>query len=194
MISQRSQVRILRRIASEASRRAAGYFRPLIPSKTLRDALTAIPGEYGLIDGAPGAKSALFIPHYWALFVHDGRGPVRPVHKRVLVWFADPRDDPRTDGTRNYPVRLDQRRRLTADQYRRGLEENRSRKERGLEPYMIVTTVSGPVQATPFFEASTTAFEQEVMPLLGDLFHRLVLSAWQPARPVRARPARVVVR
>src|SRR5690349_17805389 len=51
----------------------------------------------------PGqATSLLFIPHYWAIYVHDDRGSfgpgspaTRPPKALFLVWFRNPNNDPR---------------------------------------------------------------------------------------------------
>lgn len=105
-------------------------------SKTLQSAVNyyQLPGEL---------RVNVQVPHYWAIYLNDGRGVVRPVDARVLVWFQNPKDDPRTDFGRRYPVRYRKRRRLSQADYYRGLEENRRRYEAGLEPFMIVRSLDG---------------------------------------------------
>lgn len=110
-------------------------------SQTLASALTIRKTPEG---------AELYIPHYWALYVHDGRGAVKPRRSKFLVWFLDPKDDPRLSG--GYPERASDIIRLTRDQFREGLAENRARAAAGLPPYMIVTKYSGPTRPNRFFE------------------------------------------
>jgi hypothetical protein len=87
--------------------------------------------------------AALYIPHYWAIFVHDGRGGFGPKNQGFYVWFRDPNDDPRLIGGKT-PERLYQKRRLTAAEYREGLRRNRRHLDNGGDPYdmpMIVTRI-----------------------------------------------------
>lgn len=78
-------------IASRALQRV----RPLIESRTLREALRA---QY------IGRRCFLGVPHYWAIYYHDGRGPAYPRKRtRWLVWYPNPKNDPRHRGI--YPVR-----------------------------------------------------------------------------------------
>ena len=58
---------------------------------------------------------------YWAFAYHYGRKEARPKGER-LVWFADPRQDPRNSG--GYPTRSKPRK-LTAAEVRKFVEINR---------------------------------------------------------------------
>lgn len=148
--------RLLRRIGERARDRVL----PVIPSETLRNSLQ-LDVSANLVE----PRAVLFLPHYWAIYLHDGRGPVAPVTKRWLVWFQNPADDPRTAGGRNYPVRAADARRLTPAEWEAGLEENRERRARGLEPYMIVTKHAGPVEfpkSYKFFEDGMEGFGDQV--------------------------------
>jgi hypothetical protein len=58
----------------------------------------------------------LNVPHYWAKYYHDGRGPSKG--SPILVWFRNPKDDPRTPGGR-YPVTKAQVRRLSKGEFRK---------------------------------------------------------------------------
>jgi len=115
----------------------------LIGSRTLRDAIRLI------VDVNEG-RAELYIPHYWALYYHDGRRGVRPILASKLVFFADPHDDPRLAG--GYPERDFDIRTLTREEYEAGLEENRKRREVGLGPFMFVVDATGPAAAHPFFD------------------------------------------
>lgn len=132
-----SPIRFQVDLARMFSERIRDYVRNLIDSKTLRDALTVIDLE------EPG-EAAVEVPHYWAVYYHDGRGPVRPRRGKYLVWFQSIEDDPRVDGGRNYPVRASQIRRLnlSRDQFQEMLDDGR----------LIMVTSAGPAVGKPFFE------------------------------------------
>jgi len=133
----------------------------LIGSKTLREALTL------LVDAQAG-RARLYIPHYWAEYYHDGRGPVSPVDARLLVFFANPADDPRLAG--GYPVRASEIIRLTKEQWDEGLAINADRREQGLPPYMIVVPRVGPAGAHPFFEELSSGAADRADPVILDAF------------------------
>ena len=109
------QRRILRRTGAVALILA----RQRIQSETLRRAI--------VFQERTALQGRLYIPHYWAIYQHDGRDAVFPDKKTYLVWYADPADDPRLRG--GYPVRLSDVKSLTADDFYAGLEENRRREE-----------------------------------------------------------------
>lgn len=90
---------------------------PKIPSRQLREALQTIE-----IDAKTGV---LYIPHYWAIFAHDGRGP-SPADKdsAILVWFKNPEQDPRYPAGR-YPVTKSDVKHLTPQQFKFWLDKNR---------------------------------------------------------------------
>jgi hypothetical protein len=48
----------------------------------------------------------LGVPHYWAVYYHDGRSAAAGVRCRWLIWYPNPANDPRHRG--NYPVRAQQ--------------------------------------------------------------------------------------
>lgn len=66
-----------------------------------------------------GHTAALFIPHYWAEFVNDGRRAL-PRRQKLYIWFKDPAQDPRFSG-RQTPARRSQVRSLTRRQFRQAL-------------------------------------------------------------------------
>lgn len=117
--------------------------RTLIGSSTLREAAR-------LIVDAIGGRAEIFIPHYWAVYYHDGRDGFSADSGRFLVFFANPDDDPRlADG---YPERAADIRRLTRDEFYAGLAENERRAESGGTPFMFVVRSVGPAGAHPFFD------------------------------------------
>jgi len=117
--------------------------RGLIGSSTLREALE-------LIVDAQAGEADLFIPHYWAVYYHDGRGGFAAPAGHKLVFFADSADDPRLSG--GYPVRSTDIVRLTRDQFEEGLRINGERRAAGLGPFMFVVDSVGPAVGSPFFD------------------------------------------
>ncbi len=110
-------------------------------SRTLADAMQVRTGP------RPG-HADVFIPHYWAEFVHDGRrAPVFPNPPvRAFVWFADPKDDPRLIGGKT-PERVSQLRRLSLPkgEFRELIREGR---------LIIRTKIEKPTAPTRFFDNS----------------------------------------
>ena len=138
-----------RRLVTKLGRAAIKKARPGIPSRALRKALNLFVLN-NLI-------ARMQIPHYWAIYVHDGRGPFsagsRGGPAQFLVWFRNPREDPRLVPSGVTPVRARNRRRLTREQFLRGLEANAEAKELGLPPPMIITRrVTSPSFARKFFD------------------------------------------
>lgn len=65
------------------------------------------------------------IPHFWAVFVHDGRNrPILPKNAMVLVWYKNKADDPRFPGG-STPKRASQIRKLTRREFIRGLRQGK---------------------------------------------------------------------
>lgn len=130
---------LLRLYGAEELERVRG----LIGSSTLRAAAA-------LIVEAQLGQARIVIPHYWAEFYHDGRGGFEAQAGRMLVFFADPGDDPRLDG--GPPVRQSDARRLTREEFLAGLAENEARALDGREPFMFVLRSVGPAGPHPFFD------------------------------------------
>lgn len=145
---------MLLRAARETALAAARRARPLIPSRTLRAALR-IDEE---IDGTT-VRAILSVPHYWALYLHDGRGPIQAKPGGFLVFFRDIRDDPRVSN--GFPVRMSDIVRLTKEQFREGLRRNRQHLAAGgspLEVPMIVVRRVGPAAGVAFFSEGLAGF------------------------------------
>lgn len=96
-------------------------------------------------------RVAVETPYYWAVYYHDGRGPIRarPGHK--LVYFRNPDDDPRIPN-RRYPVRAADIRRLSKTQFYRFLNDP----SKG----MIVRDSVGPAPGDPFFKRAGRRFKR----------------------------------
>lgn len=151
--------KVTRDVLEALGKRELARVRTMIESRTLRNAIRLIIHENE-------GRAELFIPHYWAVWYHDGRGPVKPVSARKLVFFDDPNDDPRLKG--GYPVTPAQVKRLTKSQYQEGLRRNAERAARGLRPFMYVVDSVGASKSHRFFDrlaatADTAAvFDQTV--------------------------------
>ncbi len=113
--------------------------RTLIESRTLQRSL-----DFRIVTDGTNVGAEIFLPQYWAVYYHDGRGPVRPVNGKFIVYFADIEDDPRVQGGRNYPTRAAQIRRLRLDpeEFRRLVAEGR----------LIVKRSAGSSQPHRFFD------------------------------------------
>ena len=94
----------------------------------------------------------LVIPHYWAVYVHDGRrGFSKP--GGFLIYYRNPAQDPRFNG-RQTPERARDVRPLTPREFREAKRLNRVAKKRRRRPPVIITRAVGPVRRGPtnFFE------------------------------------------
>lgn len=100
-------------------------------------------------------STSLYIPHYWAVYVHDGRrAPFGPRRGTFLIWWKDPRQDPRLAPFGGVtPQRASQLRRLTQAQFRAALELRRQALAEGRDsPVVIVPEVRKPTRAVRFFD------------------------------------------
>lgn len=104
------------RIALKLARIGEERVRPKIRSNQLRR------GLYRKTDTENPNKQHLIVPHFWATFIHDGRDPVKG--DPLLIWFRNPKDDPRLNNGRT-PERLTQTRRMTKAQVKEWTGINR---------------------------------------------------------------------
>lgn len=154
------------KIVDACAVRIAEIARAACQSKTLRAAIRVVPQEDGFV---------LNVPHYWAVFYHDGRGPVVAAPGKKLVYYKNPADDPRIAG--GYPVRLSQVRRLSKAEFYRDLRAGK----------LVVVDSVGPAPPHEFMgdaltakadpivaQASDQACSQAVREALGDLFNATV--------------------
>lgn len=72
-------------------------------AKSLRDDL-----KLQIINvGELTSEARIISDFYWAIYYHDGRGPIQARPGKFLVFYRNPDDDPRIGGAaRNYPRRL----------------------------------------------------------------------------------------
>lgn len=137
-------------------------------SRTLAEALQ----EQGPIQGLSVGQTLgrLHIPHYWAQFVHNGRGEVRPRQAAFLVWFRNPRDDPRLPPGR-WPVRVEELRRFTSESWDFWTQQNKAARAAGRPEPMIIRRVSGPVAANPFYSHGPGGGMQSLTTRLEGVIH-----------------------
>lgn len=134
-----------------------------VGSRTLRKFLQ----PFERVDG----KAVLGVPHYWAVYYHDGSGGFGPRRTTYLVFFPDALlQDPRLGG--QYPIRFSEWRPLTKEEFRIGLEINRSLGFGLSGPFMTVTRFVGPRKGDPFFENTNPS--REASKIVPDAFSRLV--------------------
>lgn len=113
-----------------------------LESDTLRAALFVdiVPEEDKVVVG---------VPHYWALYYHDGRGPIRAKPGKWLVYFKDPSQDPRIKN--GYPERAASIIRLTREQVLDALARDE----------LIVVKSVGPAAPHPFFTRGMDGFQDK---------------------------------
>jgi len=134
-----AKTRLLAEIGLLARRQAASK----VQSETLRDAL--------FVDIVPTEdKVTVGVPHYWAIYYHDGRGPIRAKPGKFLVYFKDPSQDPRIQN--GYPERAASIVRLTREQFLEALARDQ----------LIVVKSVGPAGPHPFFTRGMDGFQDKV--------------------------------
>ncbi len=82
-------------------------------------------------------------PYFWSGILDQGRGKVSPLSKEFLVWFRDPRADPRLRG--GYPRKRTDQRRMSRAQFKKWQKRNAQARAAGRPEPMIVTR--GPSKA-----------------------------------------------
>lgn len=174
--------KLIRAILTDLGERELRLVRKAIGSRTLRAAIRLIINE-------SEERGDLFIPHYWAIWYHDGRGSVSPVSARKLVFFDNPSDDPRLRG-RKRPVRESDVKRLTKRQYEDGLRVNQERARRGQRPFMWVVDSVGPSAPRPFFDQLAEGAAQRADPVVLKVFERELLD-WIDNDPATKSETRI---
>jgi len=125
---------------------------------------------------SPG-NSNVHVPYYWALFVHDGRGPFGVRTARWLVWYKNPLEDPRLeDGVRQ--KRLKDTRRLTKDQFRTDF---------ALGKLIVTKRVTEAMRPNRFFdnEDGMRGFSAEAGKVVAKKFSQHVIDSLGPLRRKR---------
>lgn len=154
---------VIREVLRAIGEQELAEARRRVPSATLRAALQLIISE-------SAARARIFVPHYWAVYLHDGHTGINPVNASKLVFFDDPANDPRRRG--GPPERYAQERRLTKEEYRRGLQINAERAKRGQRPFMYVVDSTGPLKGKPWFDEMAAGSSARVGPAASRAFDR----------------------
>lgn len=131
------------RLLAELGLLAREQARRKLESQTLRDAMFVdiVPEEDKVVVG---------VPHYWAIYYHDGRGPIRAKPGKWLVYFKDPSQDPRIKN--GYPERAASIVRLSREQFLDALARDE----------LIVVKSVGPAAPHPFFTRDMDGFQDKV--------------------------------
>lgn len=178
-----------RRLVTRFGRLAIRKARPGIPSRALRRALNLFVVN--------DRVARMQIPHFWALYVHDGRGPFGPRRAKFLVWFRNPKRDPRLAPSGVTPVRARNIKRLSREEFVRGLQENAEARDRGLPPPMIITRrVKTPSQARKFFDnrVGMRGFVQEANQVGNPMVREFILASIFQRRRLTIGGASTLVR
>jgi len=146
------------RLLEQIGRIAVRIARSQIQSETLKDSL--------FIELRPSTDQVVVgVPHYWAVYYHDGRGPIRAKPGKWLVYFKDPSEDPRIQ--RGYPERAADIVRLTREQFYEALNRDQ----------LIVTKSVGPAEGHPFFTRGMSSLSGEVGPVAANMLGEMLLAA-----------------
>ncbi len=168
---------IMREILTAVGEAELERVKKLIGSSTLRRAIFL--AVYASLN-----EARLIIPHYWAVYYHDGRGSVTPQNATKLIFFDEPlENDPRLQGA--YDVRATDIQRLTREQYEEGLERNAERREQGLPPFMFVVDAVGPSRPRPFFDQLSNNAANRAGPTVTRIFDRHIQDLVQNDEDVR---------
>ena len=132
---------ILRKVLEVGEQKSKGF----CTSSQLRRGIT----RRSSVETPAQARGRLNVPHYWAVYYHEGRRVIRPVSASVLVWFRNPNNDPRLKGGKS-PVYKSDVRRLTKAQFQFWSNENRKARRRGAPVPMVVSKRS-PIAGRPSF-------------------------------------------
>ncbi len=96
---------------------------------------------------AAGAR--IYIDHYWARFVHDGRGKFGPPKgSQFYVWYKDRKEDPRLSASGGYPRRFREVRKLTREEF---IRDKKAGKLVWVDARLGVGKVHTGVPGSPFF-------------------------------------------
>ena len=169
--------KMMREILTTVGEAELDRVKKLIGSETLRRAIfLAVYASMG--------EARLIIPHYWAVYYHDGRGSVTPRNASKLIFFEDPLvNDPRLLGA--YDVRATDIQRLTREQYEEGLEINAERRAAGLPPFMFVVDAVGPSRPRPFFNQLSNNAANRAGPTITRIFDRHIQELVQEDPDIR---------
>lgn len=116
-----------------------------ILAHSIYDALLVLTPSRGLRAGlyldVQNAVTKLVYSHFWAQYLHDGRGVVKRRYKQWLVYWPDDRGmDPRIAPIpHGYPTRRSEQKRLTKAQFYDALAQFEDALNRGVPSPVIIT-------------------------------------------------------
>lgn len=129
----------------------------LMRSRTLRENLVV---EVDIGGVGQNAKITLKLPFYWAYYAHEGR---KEITGKLMIFFPDSRDDPRTGHGTNYPRTVAESKskefKLTTAEFKNFRRLNAERAAEGLPPVMVVTKHVGPYEGEFFFKRAWEQLE-----------------------------------
>jgi hypothetical protein len=107
-------------------------------------------------------KAIVKTDFYWAVYYHDGRGPMKARPGKYLVFYANPTQDPRTFGGTSYPKRHKDYRplRLSKSVFRQKLKNKE----------IFAVKRVGPAEPHPFFERQMGLVTVRAGEKIADLF------------------------
>lgn len=136
----------LTRLGLLLAEKARAHVRPRVPSRVLRRSLKIVPlrpsrNVYG---------GAVEVPHYWAVYYHDGRRAIKPRQKQFLVYWRRGKKqlDPRVKIGAWYPRRITENVRLNKKQFYEAIKKGD----------VVVTKRAGPAHGTHFFTVGMRSF------------------------------------
>lgn len=156
-------------LAKMAAQLVADRLRPLIQSETLKRSM------YVMKEKRSGSYRIVF-PYYWAIYYHNGRDTVEAAPGHYLIYFRDPRNDPRLRG--GYPKNKKDVKKLSSAQFRFGLKMNRKLQKAGGGPmdYMVLAKSVGPARPHPFIKEALGRFPVKILRQVAIKFHQTVQS------------------
>lgn len=163
--------RAIKKIADELGKQAAQLvfdrLKPFVTSAALRRSM------YVMKEKRSGSYRIVF-PQFWAIYYHNGRDAITAAPGKFLVYFPDPRNDPRLKA--GYPTLKKQVRHLTAAQFAFGVKMNKKleKQGRGTMAYMVFTRHVGPARAHPFIKEALGRFPANILRQVGIKFHQTV--------------------
>lgn len=163
--------RAIKQIADDLAKKAAQLvfdrLKTFVTSATLRRSM------YVMKEKRSGGYRIVF-PQFWAIYYHNGRGAITAEPGHFLVYFVDPRNDPRLKA--GYPTLKRQVRHLSAAQFAFGVKMNKKLEKEGRGPmaYMVFTRHVGPSKAHPFIKQALARFPTNILRQVGIKFHQTV--------------------
>lgn len=122
---------LYRRILNRSLRSAYGSAVGFCTSRQLRKHMYYQSGSIS----RKSASGRVISRPYWSLYYHEGRQVIRPVSASVLVWFRNPKDDPRLNNGES-PVYRSQIRKMTRDQFQYWSRRNKQY-PKGQQPMIV---------------------------------------------------------